>query len=436
MNTIHTRLPLIALLIVALISANFTLAANPQTNTDKKKKREKFGSSLKDLKWDNKNQTAVDKKKDKSAKKNQKTAEPSEEDAIKIDTLLVVFDVVVADHTKTRFITGLGKDDFTVVEDGQPQQIATFNRGDDATLPRSIILVIDYSGSQLPYLRSSIAAAKTLINRLAASDEMAIVTDDVELLIDFTNDKTRLASTLDSFEKRATDIMREDKFGRAVAIRRGQNLQFSALFAALRELSVREDRRNIIIFQTDGGEAVTLRDQPEAGDYIWNMPHREYGLADIYKAAERSKATIYTVVPNERLTDLASDKLYGRGREMLRRIESARFATEEEYERYAKIFPLTDTKVKLFTDRFKRGQEAASHVADITGGWTAFLERPEQAAEIYDRILTDINLRYIIGYYPTNTARDGGQRRVRIEVRGHPEYSVYGRTSYYAPDDK
>lgn len=432
----NAKLPLIALIALMLINVSFTPAAKSQSATDKKAKREKFGSSLKNLKWDKSKQAAVDKKKEKPAKKSARTDESPEDEAIKLDTLLVVLDLIVADHTKSRFITGLGKDDFIVSEEGQPQQIATFNRGDDTSLPRSIVLIIDYSGSQLPYLKSSIAAAKTLINRLASADQMAIVTDDVDLLVDFTNDKSKLFLSLDALEKRATDIKLEDKFGRAVPVRRGQNLQFSALFAALRELSTNEDRRNIIIFQTDGGEAVTLRDQPEADDYAWNMPRREYGLADIYRAAERSRATIYTVIPNERLTDLAPDARYERGQKMLRRIESARFATEEEYERYSRIFPLTDAKVRLFTDRFARGQQSASRVADITGGWTAFLEKPEHAAEIYDRILTDINNRYIIGYYPISTARDGRPRRVQIEVRGHAEYSVHGRNVYYAPEDK
>jgi hypothetical protein len=119
---------------------------------------------------------------------------------------------------------------------------------------------------------------------------------------------------------------------------------------------------------------------------------------------------------------------------MLSRAERSRFETDEEYRRYSSIFPLSDAKVKLFTDRFARSQEAASRVSELTGGWTAYLEKPDQAASIYERILSDINHRYIIGYYPTNTARDGRLRRVRIEVRGRPEYMVHGRSSYYPPE--
>jgi VWFA-related protein len=394
------------------------------------KKREKFGSSLKRLKWDEKQKAAVE------AKKSNRDRAKQGEEAIKLDTLLVAFDVLVADPATSRFVTGLTKDDFLVTEEGKPQQVASFNAGDDARLPRSIVLVIDYSGSQLPYLQSSVGAAKTLLSRLSPTDEMAIVTDDVELIVDFTRDRGKLSAALDAILKRATANKGEDMFGRFKPERRGQTLQFSALFAALRELVRTEGARPIIIFQTDGDEAVTFRDQPESGDYRSNMPRREYGLADIYSAAERSRATIYTLIPAERLIGLAPQKLYERGREMLTRAERARFSTDEEYRRYAREFPINDAKVKLFTDHFRRSQEAAARVAELTGGWWAFLERPEQAPELYDRILNDINHRYTIGYYPINAARDGRFRRVKIEVRGRKDYVVHGRSGYFAPEDR
>lgn len=79
-------------------------------------------------------------------------------------------------------------------------------------------------------------------------------------------------------------------------------------------------------------------------------------------------------------------------------------------------------------------QTALVDMASLTGGWADFLEEPSQAGGIYERILSDMNRRYVIGYYPANKARDGKRRRVSIEVRGHPEYLVKGRRSYYAPD--
>ena len=78
-------------------------------------------------------------------------------------------------------------------------------------------------------------------------------------------------------------------------------------------------------------------------------------------------------------------------------------------------------------------QKALVTLSQICGGWADFLEQSEQAADIYARILGDINRRYIIGYQPVNKARDGKLRKVTVDVRGHPEYIVFGRKSYYAP---
>jgi hypothetical protein len=78
-------------------------------------------------------------------------------------------------------------------------------------------------------------------------------------------------------------------------------------------------------------------------------------------------------------------------------------------------------------------QSAVSGVATTTGGFNSFLENPNQADEIYTRILSDMNSRYVIGYYPKNKTRDGKRRKVLIEVRNRPEYTVQGRKTYFAP---
>jgi hypothetical protein len=80
-------------------------------------------------------------------------------------------------------------------------------------------------------------------------------------------------------------------------------------------------------------------------------------------------------------------------------------------------------------------QSTLFEVSKTSGGWAEFLESQSQATAIYARILADLNERYIVGYYPTNKERDGRRRQVNIEVKGHPEYVIAGRKSYYAPED-
>jgi hypothetical protein len=85
-----------------------------------------------------------------------------------------------------------------------------------------------------------------------------------------------------------------------------------------------------------------------------------------------------------------------------------------------------------YAEKWQSRQLALMKLAKFTGTIPEFLEDPGQADEIYTRILTDIDRRYVIGYYPTNRSRDGLRRKVSIEVRGHPEYEVWGQKSYFA----
>ena len=404
--------PLGALLLAALIFAGLVPASQSPPVDEKRPKRPKFGSSLKRLRWDPEKRAAVEKTGETKA------GDSRPDDSIKLDTLLVVFDVLVVTGPNQQIVKGLTKNDFIVTEDGGPQQVATFAMGDDATLRRSIILIIDYSGSQAPYLQTSIEAARTLVSKLSSQDEMAIVTDDVEILVDFTRDKKRLVSTLDKIRKRVFE-----KHGH------GRSLQFTALFAALRELTDNKNSRPIIIFQTDGDEAAGFKDQPDAARFAFlrgDKASSEYGLSDIYREAERSRATIYSVVTSQRLIGLPSEEYKKQVAEL--------FTTRGFVRPGEPVDPEQASLMRLFGELFKRGQLATVRVATLTGGWTAWLERPDQAETIYSQILSDINQRYIIGYYPASSSRDGKRRNVVIEVKGHPEYKIHGRTSYYAPE--
>jgi VWFA-related protein len=420
---------LACILVFLLFSAQIAVPAQSvplQSCPGHKPRLEKFGSSLRKLKWDPSKRTAI-----ASGKKRDTDAKGTAGEAIRLRTLLASFQVLVTDPTQKRAITALSKDDFIISEDDQPQQIATFARGDSAGTPCSVVLLLDASPSQTPYFRASIEAAKMLVSQLGHNDEMAIVSDDVKLIIDFTCDKTKLRSALDSLERQAgrSDLA-------PLARMRGRSLQFSALFAALRELVTNEEARPIIIFQTDGDEAASFRDQPGPINPAQGWPQREYGLADIYGAAERSRATIYSVVTNERLVGLPPGEMYSRARKMIDARMRAGFKKEEDYRRYSDTHPITDTYVWMWIDLFGRGQSAAARMAELTGGWAAFLEKADDATRIYSQILTDMSNRYLIGYYPTNTRPDGRKRKVKIEVRGHPEYVVHGRQWYYAPSQE
>lgn len=344
--------------------------------------------------------------------------EAGAEDVVRIETTLVVADVLILDK-QGRSIAGLKREDFVVREDDAPQSVGSFSRGDGGTAPRSIVLIIDYSGSQRPYINASVEAAKTLVDKLAPADRMAIVTDDVELLVDFTRDKTLLKEKLD-FLKRS-----------ALSGKGGRSAHYTALLATLNELFDAEDLRPIVIFQADGDELAGLRGSGPRNRY---MQERSFGFEDILIAAEKSRATVYAVIPGVRLIGLSEDEQRKKAKlDMENRAKAAG-------EQFGATTPRpdqmkwTETFYKLWAGSLLRRQMAMAGLAKYTGGWADYLEQPEQAGEVYARIFAGINSRYIIGYYPTNHARDGKRRKVSIEVRGHPEYTVWGRKTYFAPE--
>jgi VWFA-related protein len=432
------------------------LSASGQTKDRAQEKRrvKDFGSSLKRLKWDDKKKASVEKK---SKSKPNSIGDSDEEEVVRVETTLVVCDVLVLD-SQGRFVQGLNKEDIVVTEDGQEQQIGTFSPGDSSTVPRSIVLIIDYSLNQSGFVTASVEAAKILVNGLGPRDRMAIVTDQIELLTDFTDDKKKLTEKLDSLKARPP-LGNPRTFGH-IMMWPQTGAHYSALLATLKEVFNDRDQRPIIIFQANGNEASALQNSilphpplpPEnlsqgemkkAKEYYKRLKRteellsglRQFSLDDVYKAAEKSRATIYTIIPGYKLFGLSQAQQIERGRAwdlkydagILEATKGTRFA--RHYDREPKPGWVMEWEV----DCEYREQSALAFLAGITGGWADFLEEPEQATKVYSKILSDVNRRYVVGYYPSNKQHDGKRRIIKIEVRGHPEYTVHGRSSYYAP---
>ncbi len=419
--------------------------------TREEPKLKDFGSSLRKLKWDPQRNAAAEINSSRSS---------ADDDVIKIETSLVVSEILVLDK-QGRPVQGLTQSDFLITEENTPQQVGHFFRGDNRSLPRSIVLIIDYSGSQFAYIKNSVIAAGVLVDKLGPLDRMAIVTDDVEVLADFTNDKRELKKKLNKLLEQSYGG--DDGFLGIGGTRRrfGKSAQYSALMATLKEAFDDEDQRPIIIFQTDGDEAEYLRNSiivprvppdlpPELVAKVqYEVEQRrqlqrngmtEFSLEDVYRTVEKSRATIYTVVPGAKLMGLTPEQQLATVvaederaiNEMLPTLsKEARAGFLARQKERRKIAPVQVLRMRA-EDNAKL-QDALTAVAPLSGGWTEFLEQPAQAQGIYSRILSDISQRYIVGYYPTNKERDGKRRRINFEVKGHPEYTILGRRSYFAP---
>jgi VWFA-related protein len=444
----QTKTPCAAL-VSALLILNLFTNSFAQSQQREKPKLKDFGSSLKKLKWDpQKNETVI-------------SQQPTRdnEDVITIETSLVTSDVLVTDR-QGRPVRDLKATDFVISEDGVPQQIGHFVLGDNVNLSRSIVLIIDYSRSQFPYIADSIEAAGVLVDQLGPKDRMAIVTDDVDLLVDFTNDKRELKKGLESLLERN----RGAKSFLGVGGKRprfGRSAQFSALMATLNEAFDDEDQNPVIVFQTDGDELEFLRNSVIVHEVPFGLPPEilrevqeeveqkrrlqrslmtEFSLDDVYRAAERSRATIYSIIPRTRLLELTQDEQIKRlAAEDSRSVATWSEASSEKMRNSFKVLEeqrrkrLTPEILQARIDQELKIQHSLVDLAKMSGGWAEFLETKSQTATIYNRILADLNLRYILGYYPSNKNHDGKKRQITVEVKGHPEYIISSRKSYYAP---
>ena len=314
------RIKLFKILITFFVSGLLCSSSFPQSPPREKPKLKDFGSSLKKLKWDEQKNQAVT------------SVQPGpngnhDDDVIRIETALVVSDVLVTDK-QGRPQRNLKATDFAVSEDGVPQEVGLFTLGDSAKISRSIVLIIDYSGSQYPYISDSIEAAKILVDKLAPLDQMAIVTDDVELLVGFTSDRRELKKALDSLIEKNKGSKGLFGIGKKPP-QFGRSSQMSALMATLNEAFDNEDQSPVIVFQTDGDEIEYLRnsiivhevppglppellrevqEQTEQKKKLQRALMTEFSLNDVYRAVEKSRATIYSIIPRTRLIGLTEDE--------------------------------------------------------------------------------------------------------------------------------
>lgn len=168
-------------------------------------------------------------------------------------------------NKRGRFITNLGRESFTVLEDGAQQVITNFSK--ETGVPLRIALVIDTSGSvrdKLPFEKE--AANQFLYAMLhGGSDQAAVFTFDssIELRQDYTRDPALLA--------------------RAVLNTRagGGTRLYDALLKTLQGKLAENEDRKVIVLLTDGNDN-SSRSRPQ----------------DVVEAAQRSGVTIYAISMN------------------------------------------------------------------------------------------------------------------------------------------
>ena len=97
----------------------------------------------------------------------------------------------------------------------------------------------------------------------------------------------------------------------------------------------------------------------------------------------------------------------------------------------------TDTVIHILLvadPRFGGNSGVAHKLAEETGGRMISVRSEKKLAEAFDEISEELRSQYTLGYYPSNAARDGKFRKIKVETANH-DLKVLARKGYYAPKE-
>lgn len=283
------------------------------------------------------------------------------DEVVKVETNLTNIFFTAADKNK-RFISDLKAEDIRVLEDGQAQEIFTFQQNID--LPLSLAILIDTSASEERTLPDEKAAARAFLESVLRpnKDEAAIVsfTGETTLEQGFSGNIERLRRAIDRVEF----VPPSGYIGGGVVVNTtppisgtnqslaGSTAIWDAVWATSEELisTSAENTRRAIILLTDGDDTSSRMKMHEA-----------------IERAQKADALIYAIGIGDRYT-------------------------------------------------FNVNEGALRKIAEHTGGRAYFPQHERDLRDAFTQIQRDLREQYLVAYSPTNKARDGSYRKIEIQV--------------------
>ena len=181
---------------------------------------------------------------------------------ISVSVNMVVLSATAEDH-KHIPVSGLGKDDFQIYEDGVLQAIKQFSHED---IPVTVGLVIDNSGSMKTKRADVIAAALAFARSSNPKDQMFVVNFNEKVSLGLP-DNTSFTDQVAQLEVALSEIAAD-----------GETALYDAIAVALEHLKKGTRDKKVLIVISDGGDNAS-----------------QHKLADIMALAGQPDATIYTI---------------------------------------------------------------------------------------------------------------------------------------------
>ncbi len=235
---------------------------------------------------------------------------------IRVQVNLVNLFASVRDKHKA-IVTGLTKDDFQIYEDGQLQEITNFSA--ESTLPITLGILLDTSGSEYYMLSGEKEAGSRFLARVLRKGDLAMVMTfdtDVDLLADFTDDRGVLDRAINRAQINAPSGGMIAQGPLPSSGSGGTNFYDAVYLAAHDKLSDEAGRKAIIVLTDaeDTGSKLRLTDAIEAAQRTDTVVHILLVAADGGDQSVAKRLTDETggrmiIVRSERNLEQAFDEI-------------------------------------------------------------------------------------------------------------------------------
>ncbi len=82
---------------------------------------------------------------------------------------------------------------------------------------------------------------------------------------------------------------------------------------------------------------------------------------------------------------------------------------------------------------YNLARKEMGEMARASGGKAFIAGNLQEARAAFTAVANEIGTQYSLGYYPSNKARDGRFRQIKVEMRGVKDTTVRARDGYFAP---
>ncbi len=330
---------------------------------------------------------------------------------IRIDTTLVSIPVSVLDRDG-KYVPNLTKRDFQLFEDGIEQEISDFG---PVEVPFHVVLMLDTSRSTAFRHEDIQQAAIAFVEQLRPDDRVMVVSFDDKIYVDseFTSDRNRLRRAI---------------YGTKIG---GGTKLYDAVDLVISERLEKVDGRKAIVLFTDGVDttskfakaATTLAQVEESGVLVY--PIRYYTADTMGRNRGGGNRGPVTTIP----WPLPPIMLPPPRRPGRRWPFAANVAPQQWPQPGPQQYPRGGAP-----EEYRRGEQYLRDLAARSGARMYDAETLYNLDSAFSSIANELRYQYALSYYPTNAARDGSFRRVRVRV-SQANLVVRARDGYRAASD-